>query len=189
MPQAYHNSVPGFFTASGISFGFADGQFRRDHVTLDDIAHHLGQIVRFGGAGEFYTVLQHSLLAAELVDARLRRQAVLHDAAEAYIGDAVSPLKSAVAELRSLEQRFITVIFEALDVPWPTLADWRAIHTADRRAMRAESYRLGPPGLWEHLGAVRDEAAEDALERILAASSLENRTAFVRAAAPDAATA
>lgn len=69
---------------------------RPDPATLDivDIAHALSQINRFGGhTRRFYSVAQHSVLASHLVPLKYRLHALLHDAAEAYFGDMVQPLK------------------------------------------------------------------------------------------------
>lgn len=69
-----------------------------DDICLKDIAHHLSLICRFGGACRVhYSVAQHSLLVAQLLVARRRRDlamwGLLHDAPEAYYGDIVTPLK------------------------------------------------------------------------------------------------
>jgi len=70
---------------------------RPEEIFLDDIAAALGRICRFGGhlkaAMGTYSVAQHSVLVASLVPPDLRRAALLHDAAEAYVGDMIRPLK------------------------------------------------------------------------------------------------
>lgn len=67
---------------------------------IEDIAHSLANQARFNGHGRFfYSVAQHCCLMAQFVKHKgfgkkdiLR--ALLHDAAEAYFGDIVTPVKS-----------------------------------------------------------------------------------------------
>lgn len=57
------------------------------------IAHSLANICRWTGhTNRFYSVAEHSMRVANLVPERYRLQALLHDAAEAYIGDVATPL-------------------------------------------------------------------------------------------------
>lgn len=156
-----------FFTATGVAFGFAQDEFTVEHVRLADIVAHLSQINRFGGAGKApYSVLEHSLLVAELVAPPLRRAALLHDATEAYLGDVVAPLKAALPVYVHMERHFREVISEAFGIAPSSVADDAALHKADGRAFAAESRLLGPPGLWEFLGSPRDREAEEVLKSI-----------------------
>lgn len=76
-------------------------------VIVSDIAHALARLSRFSGNANGdapYSVAQHSVLCADLIkiwggDARLEREALLHDAAEAYHGDFTFPVQIAVREL------------------------------------------------------------------------------------------
>jgi hypothetical protein len=157
-----------FFTATGLAIGYGEGEFTVASVRLEDIITHLSGINRFGGAGRrFYSVLEHSLLVAALVPPALRPLALLHDAAEAYLGDIVTPLKASLPALSSIEERFRSTIFQALGVQPPTPEQSQALHLADTRAFLAEAFLFGPPGLWEALRSPRDEDAERLLQEVL----------------------
>lgn len=69
-------------------------------IRIDDIAHALSLVCRYGGHIDFhYSVGQHSLYVYERVketgitDPCCLLMALLHDAEEAYLGDMPSPLK------------------------------------------------------------------------------------------------
>lgn len=70
---------------------------RADQFDIDDIAHALGNVCRFGGhVPHFYSVAEHSVRVMRHVSHlpyHVQLAGLLHDAAEAYIGDMVRPLK------------------------------------------------------------------------------------------------
>jgi hypothetical protein len=69
-------------------------------IVVEDLAHHLAHLCRFTGAcRKFYSVAQHCCIVAGLLPPRLRLAGLLHDAAEAYIGDWSSPMKALVRVL------------------------------------------------------------------------------------------
>ncbi|WP_407605347.1 NAD(P)-binding domain-containing protein, partial [Pseudomonas aeruginosa] len=77
-----------------------------DKVAIEDIAHGLAYQCRFNGQTQvFYSIAQHSLIVASLVPPPLRLAALLHDAAEAYLGDMVKPLKVLLPEFAALEDK------------------------------------------------------------------------------------
>jgi len=88
---------------------------RPEDVNIFDIAHALSLQCRFNGhCREFYSVAQHSVLVSRAIpkqcgdDARL--WGLLHDAAEAYIGDMIRPLKANMWAFKQAESRIMTAV-------------------------------------------------------------------------------
>jgi uncharacterized protein len=64
-------------------------------ICIEDIAHGLMYECRFARQCKFfYSVAQHSIYACGLAPNELKLEALLHDAAEAYLGDISKPLKN-----------------------------------------------------------------------------------------------
>lgn len=113
-----------------------------EDVDLEDIAHALSHICRFGGhTKKFYSVAEHALLTRRIVIANghpnLSFAALHHDSHEAYLGDHPTPLKKLVPELRELAKRMDRSIGEALGVN-DLLFHHPAVVHADQMALRAE---------------------------------------------------
>jgi uncharacterized protein len=105
-----------FITYSGVQF--YPWRPSPEMIHIEDIAHHLSNICRFGGAShQFYSVAQHSILVTELLPADLQFVGLMHDATEAYCGDMVRPLKRAMNAYRELESGLWTVIAEKFGLP------------------------------------------------------------------------
>lgn len=129
---------------------------------IEDIAAALSKVCRFGGrCSRFYSVAQHSVLVMELVEQAnpdVALLALLHDAAEAYIGDIISPLKTGMfhadpwfgtASIRDLELRIHTSMLIGLGVPIPSTTDHEVIKAADEIALATEARDLmGNPDWW-----------------------------------------
>jgi hypothetical protein len=133
-------------TYSGIAFDLRDP--RPAMVRLDDIVHSLSLMNRFNGAALFpYSVAQHSLHVAALVPAELRLEGLLHDAAEAYIGDMVSPLKQVMPEYKAVEARIHRVVALTFGLRYP---DPPEIKKADLAVLAAEREQVLQPsyGPW-----------------------------------------
>src|SRR5438128_12538670 len=66
---------------------------RLDDICIEDIAHALSMLCRYGGqCQEFYSVAEHSVLMSYAVNPQHALWALLHDATESYMGDLIRPL-------------------------------------------------------------------------------------------------
>lgn len=64
-------------------------------IDIEGIAHALSLLCRFNGhCTRFCSVAEHSVHVAREIDLDLAMEGLLHDAAEAYLGDVHSPLKA-----------------------------------------------------------------------------------------------
>lgn len=141
-----------------------------EDICLEDIAHHLSLLCRFGGSvRRFYSVAEHAVLVSH----RVRMQggsvdqqlvALHHDDGEAYLVDIPSPMKRALENtngaggLGRLNAKMDKAIFTALELPWPTFEPGTSdehgppsdplndpvIHDADRWALAVEANSLMP---------------------------------------------
>ena len=115
---------------------------RQEDIDDNDIAHALSMLCRFTGHTKFfYSVAEHSYNVSTLVENFVRRvggsakdaahaglEALLHDAAEAYVGDMSRPLKQLVASAevplgsdgftsyKMLEERIAELIFKVAGI-------------------------------------------------------------------------
>jgi 5'-deoxynucleotidase YfbR-like HD superfamily hydrolase len=80
-------------------------------VFIEDIAHSLAMQCRFNGhTDRFYSVAEHCVLLSHAVSPGNAPWALLHDAAEAYIGDMVFPLKEEIPQYKQIEDPIMGVI-------------------------------------------------------------------------------
>jgi len=91
----------------------------RHKIDIVDIAHALSNLCRFNGhCNEFYSVAQHSLLVSQLVDPSYALAGLLHDAAEAYLGDTITPQKHMMGDiLATVERNLVNAIAEKFGLP------------------------------------------------------------------------
>ncbi|MET3134175.1 5'-deoxynucleotidase YfbR-like HD superfamily hydrolase [Oxalobacteraceae bacterium GrIS 1.11] len=130
---------------------FYPAQPRIDRVAIEDIAHGLAYQCRFNGqTREFYSVAQHSLIVARLVPPHLALAALLHDAAEAYLGDMVKPLKVLLPAFAALEERVSEIIAATFAIDF---SDYAPIKHADLIALATEKRDLMPHSVerWAYL--------------------------------------
>ena len=133
-----------FLTFTGRRFYVTDP--RPEDVCIEDIAHHLSLLCRFNGACRvFYSVAQHSLLVERICPGL---PSLLHDAAEAYVGDMVRPLKLSMPQFRDAEARVWSAVCEKFGIeealsPKVKAADNRALMTERRDLMCPTDYEWG----------------------------------------------
>ena len=121
-----------------------------DPATIDirSIAAALSKICRFGGhCPRFYSVAEHCMLATGLAKQdgcsnEVLRAVLLHDAAEAYVGDMVKPFKITIPEYAIAERRMEQAISEAFNVDFQDCE--RAIKKYDRAMLKAEKTAMWP---------------------------------------------
>lgn len=114
-------------TYTGLRFDLADP--KPEMFNIVDIAHALSLICRFTGhSRHHYSVAQHSVMVASLIQERnpeLALEALLHDGAEAYVGDVSSPMKVLMKETspvyKDITERVERAMAErfGLKYPWP----------------------------------------------------------------------
>lgn len=94
-------------------------------IDINDIAHALSLTCRFGGhCRSFYSVAQHSVLVAEWMYKNFSPQkcamigmiGLLHDAAEAYVGDIPRPIKRSLINFDKMEFDILQMIYEKYGV-------------------------------------------------------------------------
>jgi hypothetical protein len=123
---------------------------RPEDVCIEDIAHALSLICRFGGhAREHYSVAQHSVLVSALCSKEHFFMALLHDASETYVGDMVRPLKRQMPEFSALEVKWHAAIGERFGVSLhPEPQGMSRIHEAVLATERRDVLVPGPTHDW-----------------------------------------
>lgn len=150
---------------------------RIEELCFDDIAHALSNICRFNGHSQRpYYVAEHSCLIADRVHEEIRRSssphyvkdmfgstrwrielaALMHDAAEAYIGDMTRPLKVKMLAFKDVEARIDAAVGQWLGTPYPLPPivkefDSRILHDERKQVMSQSTNMWGTDSL-EPLG-------------------------------------
>lgn len=86
-------------------------------IDIRDIAHALSLMCRFcGHTSQFVSIGVHSINVMALVSDKSKLAALLHDSAEAYIGDISRPLKASLPEINLIEKDIRDAIFNKFNV-------------------------------------------------------------------------
>lgn len=133
-------------------------------IDIVDIAHALAHVCRWGGhCMHWYSVGQHSLWVSAYVEYErpdLALHALLHDAAEAYIGDIVTPLKRTMSvgvtggglvSIFRAEARIEAAIAEALELRPLTEQERAIVRRGDAVALSTECRDLRGRQPWPGL--------------------------------------
>jgi len=128
-------------TFSGLAFDLVDPD--PSMISIKDIAISLANQCRFNGhTKRFYSVAEHSLYVSRVLPRDLAFCGLMHDAAEAYVGDMTSPLKTLVLGFSELEGRIWRTICARFSLPVELP---EAVHVADTRMMITEGEFLMAP--------------------------------------------
>jgi len=126
-----------FITHGGIVFFLLDPD--PGSVSLFDIAHALAHVCRWGGHTRcFYSIAQHSIHVSRLAPPHLAFHALMHDAAEAYVGDVIRPLKSLLPEYKRIELRVEAAIRSSFGLRELSTEDSNLVKLADMKALMTE---------------------------------------------------
>lgn len=130
-------------TFSGKSYDFLDP--KPEQIDIQDIAHALSMTCRYNGhSAEFCSVAEHSVLVSCLIEAyepTYTFEALMHDAAEAYVGDVITPLKRLLPDFQAIE----LLCEETIEQKFSLALDWREkTKAADRLAYNIERLNLFP---------------------------------------------
>lgn len=115
---------------------------------IDVIAHSLSNLCRFTGHTiRHYSVAEHSVLVSRLVPPELAFDGLMHDAAEAYLGDVSSPLKAMLPEYKKIEKRVEAALAEFYGLRFPLPIE---VKHADKQLYRQELSQVtnGQDNLW-----------------------------------------
>lgn len=106
---------------------------RPEEIEINDIAWALSMQCRFAGhVKNFYSVAEHSVHVASLLEPHDALWGLLHDATEAYLTDLVQPLKVDMPQYRAIEDRLMECVAErfGLQLPVP-----ESVKRADRQML------------------------------------------------------
>lgn len=153
---------------------------RPEDIFIEDIAHSLSMICRFGGHCErFYSVAEHSVLVSQVVPPELALLGLMHDATEAYVGDVIRPLKPALTGYAAIEHNVWLAVCARFRLPG-SMPD--EIKAADNAVLLTEQIALmkdapapwcvgGEPADVNVIGLPPEDAEEWFLERFVELSA------------------
>lgn len=114
-------------------------------IDIRDIATGLAYECRWGNQiGCHFSVAQHSVLMAWVAPSRLKFQALMHDASEAYTGDMAKPIKARLPDFKKMEDNLMQIIADKYGFQWPISP---TVKGADVQFLREEwdQFMIGKP--------------------------------------------
>jgi hypothetical protein len=143
---------PTILLHSGAHFDLLDPW--NSEFTIEDIAHGLSNTCRYAGqCRKFYSVAEHSWHTSYIVPGPWKLAALMHDAAEAFIGDVTRPLKSLLPDYKRIERNVEDAIAIRFDIAG---MDAPEVKSADLAMLAAEQAEIMPAHAdgWAVLGGV-----------------------------------
>lgn len=132
---------PWIETVSGKHYYFQNPQ--PEQIDIFDIAVGLSNKCRFSGHTQFFSVAEHSVTVAKRLPKKLQLYGLLHDAAEAYLGDIPSPIKAILPDYQHLEDVNELAIVKKFKLP---ALEYKEVKKADLKALYTEAHYLLPSG-------------------------------------------
>ena len=132
---------------------------RPEEVDIEDIAHALSQMNRYGGHTVFpYTVAQHCVILSNVIEKEYSFLALMHDASEAYLCDIPRPIKYDLTNYNEIEERLMKVIAQKFNFPWPMS---EVVKIGDNRMITTERQQVMAPGPKFNMVTAEDYPAYD----------------------------
>ena len=115
-------------------------------IRIEDIAHALAYTCRFGGhCKRFYSVAEHSMAVSRCCkSAEVELVGLMHDAAEAYMGDIPGPIKQHLPQFKEAEDRLLALIFSKYSVGQGHLGSVHSVKGIDTSMLWWEARFLLP---------------------------------------------
>jgi len=109
-------------------------------IDIGDIATSLSLICRYiGKIKAHYSVAEHSIHISHIVSPQNAFWGLMHDAAEAYVGDMPYPIKLYLPDFVKIENRILKLIAEKFNLVWPAPKE---VKTADTNIIADEMFRF-----------------------------------------------
>jgi len=117
---------------------------QENQIHIEDIAHSLSMMCRANGHFKtFHSVAQHCMECYEEAKTRgmsfdVQRFCFFHDAAEAYLGDFVSPVKYRMEDYKEAENQLLHAVYRKYVGRVPTDAEERQVKLIDHTLLYYE---------------------------------------------------
>lgn len=162
---------------------------KAEDICIIDIAYALAKTCRYNGhCRKFYSVAEHSYLVSLHVPEQFALWGLLHDSAEAYVGDIPRPMKQLEVFkcIKMVEAKIMKVIIELFDLHPGT--EPKEVKMIDQALLADEKNQImaAEPAPWylpqEQLGIKLhcwnpEEAAENFLERFFQLYNIHSKIA------------